>query len=178
MKKDRICPCGSKIAYNQCCKVPQEGETAIDIKDKVQTCIINTFEAINETRGELCLYVSMLVKDLLEYYNIRSYIVGGEARWKDYPHYYKWNPQKEFHVWDVTQYGEMIDLTCDSFETRHDANTSVGPLVGIKSPDLCLGKVCNDRNYTSHDLGCKNIKRDKRGYEKVKKIAFELLLDG
>lgn len=177
MEKERKYPCSSGLSFNCYCLYPVEGETPKMLKDKITRCIIETFDTVKEIRGETCLYVSKLAKDLLYLNGIISYIVGGEARWNDYPHFYKWEPQAarpEFHVWCITQYGEICDLACDSFESRYDANTSLGPVLGIKSPVICWEKAPKDREYIPYDCGCKNIQFDKDGYEKLKEIGSEV----
>ncbi len=100
-KHDRKCPCGSGELFKNCCQIPKYGETPIEVKNKIKNIVVQTFNELRDTRGELCLYVANLVKDLLKEYGYKSYVVAGEAKWNNYPAYYQWKPNNstpEFHV--------------------------------------------------------------------------------
>lgn len=174
VKKERRCPCGSGIAFSECCRTPVDGSTPSVLINNIKNSIIKTFNYIGDTRGELCVYVSLLVKDLLDLNNIKSYVAAGEARWNNFQYFYRWAPQgngnnmPEFHAWVITQYGEICDLACDAFESRHD----VSNIRKIQSPKMCWDKNLNDRVYIPHDLGLKNINYDRQGYQQLKEIAF------
>lgn len=175
-KKERNCPCGSGLRFSECCQNVLDGETPADVRRVIENCVVKTVDLARESRGELCLYVAQLVKDLLNEYGIKSYIVAGSASWNEYPHHYQWKPPKEFHVWVRTQYNEVVDLACDAFHTRSDAHSSIGPLLGISSPNRCWIKEPNDRVYTPVDLGARSLPFDRRGYENLKVIALDIFL--
>jgi hypothetical protein len=177
-KKERKCPCGSGILFSQCCQTAQEGETPSDVKRIIECCVIQTFDSVGQTRGEACLYVARLVKDLLEQFEIKSYVAAGSAAWSGYPHYYQWKPHSlrpEFHAWVVTQYGEIVDLACDGFHTRRDAYRSLGPMSGIPSPQKCWSKQLSDREYIIRDSGAKSLPFDKKAYAIFYPVAIDKL---
>ncbi|MGK7378334.1 hypothetical protein ACSFXN_10905 [Planococcus sp. 1R117A] len=170
-KKERLCPCGSKILFSQCCKIPKSNSTPDDVKKRVTKIVISTFDSIGENRGETCLYVSTLVKDLLNEHRIKSYVVAGSSRWNHVSVYYDWKPPVEFHAWVVTEYGEIVDLACDALNERRDMRRSIG----FNIPTRCWEKELKDRVYVPKDLGAKSLPFDK-GYKDIKNKAFELLL--
>ncbi|HDR8152414.1 hypothetical protein [Bacillus cereus] len=169
-KKERMCPCGSKIQFSNCCKYPKVGNTPEEIQDKITKIVIATFNDIRENRGETCLYVSTLIKDLLNELGIKSYVVAGASKWKYVSHFYDWNPPIQFHVWVVTEYGETVDLACDALDKRGDMLGNIG----VNTPTRCWKKELDDREYIPKDLGARSFKFDK-GYTTIKKHAFKLL---
>jgi hypothetical protein len=167
-KKERQCPCGSKKLFSHCCKHPKVGNTPEEIKNKVTKIVISTFNDIGENRGETCLYVSTLVKDLLNELGVKSFVVAGISKWKDVSTFYDWKPPVQFHAWVVTEYGEIVDLACDALNERRD-------MLGKRTnaPTKCWIKELNDREYIAKDLGAKSLPFDK-GYTDIKKYAFQL----
>ncbi|HAM79799.1 MAG TPA: hypothetical protein DCO80_03200 [Ornithinibacillus sp.] len=129
-------------------------------------------------RGELCLYSSYLTKYLLEIFEIRSYVVAGSSKWKYYPNFFQFKPEakmREFHAWLVTEYGEIIDLTCDDFGGRTDSHLISGVRKGIQPPKTCWSKVLTDREYIAHDIGAKVFNIDKKVLDMLKEVATKLL---
>lgn len=176
-KHDRKCPCGSEKLFKDCCSIVSEGETPEEVKKEIKDIIIKTFDEIGQTRGELCLYVSNLVVDLLKLYNYKSYVVAGSARWNKFSSCFQWKPHdeiQEFHAWVITEFGETVDLACDTFETRRDAHTSLSIIMGMPSPKTCWDKNPQDRNYELRDLGAKTLKMSKNGYKQMKDIALDI----
>ncbi|HDR7338311.1 TPA: hypothetical protein QCX11_004481 [Bacillus anthracis] len=169
-KKERMCPCGSRIQFSDCCKYPKDGNTPDEIKNNITKIVISTFNDIGETRGETCLYVSTLVKDLLTESSIKSYVVAGSSKWKGVPIFYDWKPPIQFHAWVVTQYGEIVDLACDALNERRDM---IGR-IGINTPTRCWKKELDDREYIEKDLGAKSLQFDK-GYTRIRDRAFKIL---
>ncbi|REE84575.1 hypothetical protein A8990_114110 [Paenibacillus taihuensis] len=161
------CPCGSNEEYSSCCEVPTEGSTPEDIKQLVRRSIVRGFKNAGDVRGELCLYASLIAKELLALHNIRSYVVAGSARW-NYPIFYEWRPDgREFHAWLITQYGEYVDLTIDDIQNRRDfEETNVFRETGysIDPPLWCWSKRLVDRKYDAVDLGATSLEIDENGY--------------
>ncbi|MFS0783538.1 hypothetical protein [Bacillus sp. 1P06AnD] len=179
--KKRLCPCGSKKQFEECCYTPISGETAENLKRDIYDIVKLTFRG--QPRGELCLYVSLVVKYLLSMHDIRSYVVAGSSRWIGYPTFFEYKQQgerREFHAWVVTQYGETVDLACDAIEERSDYDTLTGPKLGISPPIACWDKVLTDRVYTPNDKGVKSFDIDKSGLnvliDRANKIIENLYL--
>ncbi|MEK5215266.1 hypothetical protein [Psychrobacillus sp. FSL H8-0487] len=170
-KKERMCPCGSKILFSNCCLYPKEGDTPEEIKKKITRVVISTFDYVGENRGETCLYVSTLIKDILNEFGIKSYVVAGSSKWKYVTTFYAWNPPKEFHAWVVTEYGEKIDLACDALNERIDMQDKIGK----NTPTRCWKKELSDREYIPKDFGAKSFSFDYKGYNKIKNQAFKQL---
>lgn len=174
----RLCPCGSKKYFDNCCKEPQEGSTPIDIKNLVTYVVKESFAQCGFYRGELCLYASYLTKKLLEVHNIRSYIVAGSSKWSGYPTYFQYKPfakYQEFHAWVVTEFGETVDLTCDAFGNRRDSNTLAGVKFSITPPKTCWDKELNDREYIGYDLGAKSFPVDRQALKQLHAAANNIL---
>lgn len=174
-KYERKCPCGSGKYYKDCCNVIVDGETPNEIKNIIRNSVIQSFDKAHCVRGEHCIYSANLVKDLLLMFGIRSYVAAGSAKWNNYPTWFQWRPQDrlmQYHAWTVTQYGETVDLACDSMRQRQDGGGSLVTKYNIPSPKYCWCKNPNDREYIIHDLGAKNIKMSENGYKILRDIAF------
>lgn len=130
-----------------------------------------TFDYIGENRGETCLYVSTLIKDLLVEFGIKSYVVAGSSKWKNISTFYDWKPPLQFHAWVITEYGEVIDLACDALTKRKDMQGRTG----ITSPKRCWEKELSDREYIGKDFGAKSLQFDRNGYKLIKSQALKLL---
>ena len=163
----RKCPCGSGEFFDSCCSIQSEGTTPDEIKKAVTECVIQTFNTIGEIRGETCLYVASLTRDLLRLFNVRSYVAAGSSSWKNSPVYYSWKSNDgvivEYHAWVVTEYGELVDLACDDIVNRRDAYKFRALRLGL-APSTCWDKNPQDREYIVRDLGAKSLALDKRGY--------------
>jgi len=175
-KYERKCPCGSGLLFKDCCEIPIEGETPEEIKKIIENCVIKTFEYTN-CRAELCIYVANLTKDLLELFDIRSYVVAGSAKWEKYTTYFQWKPHDtpmQYHAWCITQYGEIVDLACGAMDQRFDKGGVLADRFKLKPPSNCWHINPKDREYIIHDLGAKQIVINKNDYERIKRIAFSL----
>ncbi|WP_144634160.1 hypothetical protein [Priestia megaterium] len=164
-KHKRLCPCGAKIYFDNCCKNPKEGETPEEVKKLINKVVKETFRKKGYYLGELCLYASFLTKELLIEYGIKSYVVAGSSKWNGYPTFFKYIPHNEspqFHAWLVTEYGEKVDLACDAIEDRFDAYTLSGPKLGIKPPSYCWDKKLKDREYIERNIGAKSFPVDQK----------------
>ncbi|PEV47429.1 MULTISPECIES: hypothetical protein [Bacillus cereus group] len=170
-KKERKCPCGSRKLFSECCKYPRKGETPENVKKVITKIVISTFDSIGETRGETCLYVSTLVKELLKEFEINSYVVAGSSRWNNVLTFYDWKPPVEFHAWIVTEYGEIVDLACDALNERRD----ILDKSWRNAPSKCWSKELIDRTYIGKELGAKSFPFDHKGFDIIKDEAFRLL---
>ena len=83
MENKELCPCGSNISFRKCCYYPKEGNTPEDVRKRIKRIVICTFNSAGDTRGELCLYVARLVKDLLSEFGIKSYVAAGSSKWRE-----------------------------------------------------------------------------------------------
>ncbi|MEN6388888.1 MAG: hypothetical protein ABFD04_00610 [Syntrophomonas sp.] len=175
-KYQRKCPCGSGLFFKDCCEIPVEGETPEEIKKIIENCIIKTFEYTN-SRAELCIYVANLTKDLLELFDIRSYVVAGSAKWKYYTTWFQWKPHDtpmQYHAWCISQYGETIDLACGAMNERFDGGGLQAKMLNLKPPSNCWCKNPSDREYIVRDLGAKQIAMSEHSYKRIKKTALNL----
>lgn len=177
-KHKRQCPCGSKVTFEVCCQIPKPGETPREVKEKINKLVKDTFSETGYYLGESCLYSSFLTKEVLKEFGIKSYVVAGSSKWNNYPTWFQYLPNDkvmQFHAWLITEYGEIVDLSCDSFANRQDAHTFGGVKLGIKSPSICWSKEINDREYIVRDIGAKSFPVDKRVMEVLLKEAKSLL---
>lgn len=165
------CPCGSTSSFEQCCCFPKEGNTPENIKKRIRSIVITTFDNVGDTRGETCLYVARLVKDLLNEYGITSYVAAGSSKWDRVSIFYDWKPEREFHAWAVTEFGETVDLACDALNERSDM--VFRPLGNV--PTRCWTKELKDRAYKIYDYGAKTLEFDQEGYNKLLAIAIKKL---
>jgi hypothetical protein len=166
-----LCPCGSTINFEQCCYYPKEGNTPEDVKKRITRIVISTFDKAGDTRGETCLYVASLVKDLLNEFGIKSYIAAGSSKWNRVATFYDWKPPREFHSWAVTEFGETVDLACDALNERSDWHYHLSNNV----PTRCWKKELKDRDYKIYDYGAKTFEFDEEGYRKLLSIALNKL---
>ncbi|GIO03002.1 hypothetical protein J5TS2_36700 [Brevibacillus halotolerans] len=172
----RKCPCGSDEFFDECCEKVSEGSTPEQIKRVVKRCVRKAFNDCNINRGEHCIYVSYVVKNLLELHGIRSYVVAGASKWIGYPIYYQWKPKSkipEFHVWVVTQYGETVDLACEDIHNRSDFVFTQTKKLGIPSPSSKWNKDLSDCEYVPKELGAKSFLIDMNALNRLQKKAIE-----
>lgn len=177
-KHKRQCPCGSKLFFEDCCQTPNPGETPKKVKEVINKIVKDTFIKTGYYLGEACLYSSLLTKELLNEFDIKSYVVAGSSKWHNYPTWFQYLPNDEpmqFHAWLITEYGEIVDLSCDAFENRQDAHTLGGVRLGIKPPSVCWSKEINDRKYIVRNIGAKSFPVDKRVMDVLLKEAKVLI---
>ncbi|MBY0052961.1 hypothetical protein H7K32_15025 [Brevibacillus agri] len=172
----RKCPCGSGAFFDECCDKAIDGETPEEIKRLVKRCVRKAFEDCHINRGEHCIYVSNVIKELLSLHGIRSYVVAGSSKWDGYPIFYQWKPKAaipEFHVWVITQFGELVDLACDDMHNRADFAFTQTARMGVPSPSAKWDKNMVDCEYIPKELGAKSFAIDKNALKRLLQKAFE-----
>lgn len=163
-----LCPCGSTENFKLCCYYPKEGSTPENVKKRITRIVISTFDKVGDTRGETCLYVARLVKDLLNEFGIKSYVVAGSSKWNRVTTFYDWKPPREFHAWAMTEFGETVDLACDALNERSDMYLK--QLNNV--PTRCWTKELKDRDYKIYDYGAKRFEFDEEGYRSLLTIGL------
>ena len=175
------CRCGSSLNFVECCLKLKEGKTPETVKIKILEAIINTFYYFGERRGELCLYSSKFVQDILKvFHGMESYIILGKAMWDNFPDYFDWknyeNKYQEYHAWILTEYGEIVDLTCDALDQRTDSGYLKSTKLGIAPPERCWEKIetLNDRSYIGKQVGIGEITFDYQKYQIPRNVCLNI----
>jgi hypothetical protein len=130
--------------------------------------------AFPQPRGESCATVAMQTQRLLKHYGVAARVVVGAAGWRGYPLRYAWQGQAEYHAWVETEFGEVVDLTCDDLNHRTGLSS---PLAMIPAPANCwdLPSALTDRGYVEIEGGHAQINVDVPGEMGFDRLA-ELLL--
>jgi hypothetical protein len=194
-----LCACGGGRSFGACHGAPMgrapetppppefvaeipmhEGRTPDWLKRMVEAAIKHLFTP-NESgirfpqpRGESCATVAMHTQLLLKHYGVAARVVAGAARWQGYPFGYRWGGQDEYHMWVETEFGEVVDLTCDDLSSR----TGMAHLLAtIPAPRACwdLPSTLTDRGYVEMVGGHAQINVDVPGETAFDRIATLLL---
>lgn len=130
---------------------------------------------LGQPRGESCATVAMQTQLLLRHYGVAARVIAGAARWKGYPFGYRWGGQDEYHMWVETEFGEIVDLTCDDLNSRA-GRVNASP--HIAAPTNCWGlrSALTDRGYVEIEEGHAQINVDVPGEPAFDKLA-ELALN-
>lgn len=131
--------------------------------------------SLGQPRGESCATVAMQTLLLLKRYGVAARVIAGAARWKDYPFAYRWRGQDEYHMWVETEFGEIVDLTCDDLSSRADV---VNAWPHVPAPRNCWEppSALSDRGYVEIEGGHLQISVDVPGEPAFDKLA-ELALN-
>ncbi len=188
------CPCGSGKKYKKCHRSvtattgpgrtppPDDYSGTIDIKPGetpqwlkrlVKKPIKHVFDGdagfeFGGSRGELCANVALLIIWLLRQYGVQARFVVGSARWNNYPLWFDWKGEREYHAWVQTEFNEIVDLACDALSTRSNLPQ---PILS-PSPQNCWVKrdELTDRVYREVANGARELDVDCPGSK-----AFEIL---
>jgi hypothetical protein len=130
---------------------------------------------LGQPRGESCATVAMQTLLLLKHYGVAARVIAGAARWKGYPSGYRWGGQDEYHMWVETEFGEIVDLTCDDLNSRTGV---VHAWPHIPAPRNCWESpsALSDRGYVEIEGGHAQISVDVPGEPAFDRLA-ELALN-
>jgi hypothetical protein len=130
--------------------------------------------ALSQPRGESCATVAMQTQRLLRQYGVAARVVVGAAGWRDYPVLYRWKGQAEYHAWVETEFGEVVDLTCDDLHHRIGLPSA---WAHIPAPRNCwdVSLLLRDRGYVEIEGGHSEINVDVPGEEAFDTVAALLL---
>ena len=162
------------------------GETPGWLQDLVEASIKHTFDGQSgilfmhsqmgrSVRGELCAPVALLTMWILDQYGVRARIVFGSAKWNNYPFAFLWKGSAEYHAWVETEYGEIVDLTCDAINQRSGLALAIKV---IPPPGACwkTSDQLTDRVYEEVRYGGQEIDIDLPGsptFESMARVAIE-----
>ena len=99
---------------------------------------------LKESRADNALFVCRIVAKALRELEVRAWVEAGGASWKNYPIGFIYKGRAEFHPWLVTEFDELVDLSCDNLHLRKRLPMKVKP-----GPKTCFTKrtACKDRKY-------------------------------
>lgn len=155
----------------------RQGTTPDWLKQIVEAAIKYLFTpsksriAFSQPRGESCATVAMQTQRLLREFGVAARVVVGAAGWRGYPLRYAWAGPDEYHAWVETEFGEIVDMTCD--DLNHRTNLPLTWTI-IPAPANCwdLPSALTDRGYVEIEGGHAQINVDVPG-----ELGFDTLAE-